>query len=126
MPENLPYGLTQDDRFHKLPKWAKEKIEILEQIVKSETAVANHLRGAKIEAVGGRIILDPWDKKIPLGDRDTIRFFLSDAEDERMRQHVDISIRRKTGVLDVNSSDSIGFWPRAANAGEVTVKGHFE
>jgi len=95
---------------NKLPKWAQQKIERLE----------NDLAYAKERLTAGpensNTFADPYGDPRPLGEGTAIEFHLGGADDRHKRIRVRITER---GWLDINGGDMLIVRPNASNSIEV-------
>jgi hypothetical protein len=115
--------VTDDPRFERLPKWAKDRFAARDeriQRLERELATARSLLNDGPE--DANVIVDPYgENRQPMFDRPTVSFKYR-AEGERFDRYFLVRLM-EDNRLEVHASSSIVIHPSSGNAVKVEVVG---
>lgn len=95
----------------KLPKWAQNSLAVLRaDVARLEAACATLKREAANRGATGKVVIDEYPMRIPLGDRSVIRFGLPH------QGAISCMLRDGGSILDINSVGTLQIYPKAANS----------
>lgn len=104
--------LTDEERFARLPLWARRRIEVLEM---NNTHLTAKLAEGPEDS---DTFADPHrDDARPLGSGTTIRFMLDGAEidGDRWQDYIDARLSETGDYLIVTAGDSLTLYPSSSN-----------